>query len=161
MNQKNHLKFMQRAIEISLQKMTKNIGGPFGAVIVRNNEIISEGWNQVTSKNDPTAHAEIVAIRKACQKLNNFDLSGCTIYTSCEPCPMCLSAIYWAGLKEIYYVNTRFEANEIGFDDQFIYDELEKKIEDRKIKMIQLKDLKKEALDVFYKWHEKEDKILY
>jgi tRNA(Arg) A34 adenosine deaminase TadA len=117
-------KFMQRALTLALEKMSDNNGGPFGAVIVRNGEIISEGWNRVTSSNDPSAHAEITAIRAACEKLGAFNLPDCDIYTSCEPCPMCLGAIYWARLRHIYYANTRDEAAAIGFDDAFIYREI-------------------------------------
>lgn len=116
--------FMQRAISLAREKMNDNNGGPFGAVIVRNGEIIAEGWNQVTSANDPTGHAEVVAIRRACAKLGTFNLPGCDIYASCEPCPMCLGAIYWARLRHIYYANTREEAAAIGFDDDFIYKEI-------------------------------------
>jgi tRNA(Arg) A34 adenosine deaminase TadA len=116
--------FMQRAVTLALEKMRANSGGPFGAVIVRNNRIISEGWNEVTSSNDPTAHAEIVAIRRACALLGAFNLPDCDIYTSCEPCPMCLGAIYWARLRRVYYANSRAEAAQIGFDDGFIYDEI-------------------------------------
>lgn len=117
-------KFMQRALALAAEKMSENNGGPFGAVIVRNGEIISEGWNRVTSANDPTGHAEISAIRDACRKLAAFNLPDCDIYTSCEPCPMCLGAIYWARLRHIYYANTRNEAAAIGFDDAFIYNEM-------------------------------------
>jgi tRNA(Arg) A34 adenosine deaminase TadA len=109
--------FMQRAVALALEKMRANSGGPFGAVIARDNMIISEGWNEVTSTNDPTAHAEIVAIRRACALLGKFDLPDCDIYTSCEPCPMCLGAIYWARLRRVYYANTRIEAAQIGFDE--------------------------------------------
>ena len=116
--------FMQRAVALALEKMRANSGGPFGAVIVRNDTIIAEGWNEVTSNNDPTAHAEIVAIRRACTLLGAFNLPGCDIYTSCEPCPMCLGAIYWARLRRVYYANTRTEATHVGFDDEFIYGEV-------------------------------------
>jgi guanine deaminase len=125
--------FMQRAVALALEKMRANSGGPFGAVIVRNGAIIAEGWNEVTSSNDPTAHAEIVAIRRACALLGVFNLLDCDIYTSCEPCPMCLSAIYWARLRCIYYANTRLEASQIGFDDEFIYNEVARTPELRKI----------------------------
>src|SRR5262247_863482 len=113
--------FMQRAVALALEKMRANSGGPFGAVIVRNDTIIAEGWNEVTSNNDPTAHAEIVAIRRACTLLGAFNLPDCDIYTSCEPCPMCLGAIYWARLRRVYYANTRIEAAQIGFDAGCIY----------------------------------------
>jgi len=151
-------KFMARAIELSI-KSASTIGGPFGSVIVKDNKIISEGSNEVTSLNDPTAHAEIVAIRKACQKLRKFNLSGCEIYTTCEPCPMCLSAIYWARIDKIYYANTREDAKNIDFDDSFIYLEVAKKINDRKIKMKQMN--REEAFEAFKIWKNKEDKIKY
>ena len=156
MSQKNI--FMMRAIELSI-KSAKSKGGPFGSVVVKNNKIIAEGSNKVTMNNDPTAHGEIVAIRDACQKLNTFDLSGCEIYTSCEPCPMCLSAIYWSRLDKIYYANTREDAKNIDFDDSFIYTEIPKKIDDRKIKMVQM--LRDEALKAFEIWDKKVDKIKY
>ena len=130
--------FMQRAAALALEKMRANSGGPFGAVIVRNNTIVAEGWNEVTSSNDPTAHAEIVAIRRACALLGAFTLADCDIYTSCEPCPMCLGAIYWARLRRIYYANTRTEAAQIGFDDEFIYGEVRQAPELRKIPHIRL-----------------------
>src|SRR3984893_8237236 len=120
----SNVRFMQRAVALAQEKMHDNNGGPFGAVIVRNGEIIAEGWNQVTSTNDPSAHAEVVAIRQACAKLKSFNLPDCDIFTSCEPCPMCLGAIYWARLRRIYYANTRQEAAQIGFDDELIYREI-------------------------------------
>ena len=156
MNQKD---FMKRAIELSREHMNQNHGGPFGAVIVKDGKIISEGWNQVVSTNDPTAHAEVQAIRKASQTLKNFDLSGAEIYTSCEPCPMCLSAIYWARIEKIYYANTRQDAAEIDFDDDFIYQEVPKPITQRKIPMSQL--LHDEAVEVFEEWQKKSDKTPY
>ena len=116
--------FMRRAIDLSRQKMNENCGGPFGAVIVKGDKIVAEGWNLVTSSNDPTAHAEVTAIRNACKALNTFELKGCDIYTSCEPCPMCLAAIYWAHLDGIYYANSRKDAAAIGFDDDFLYQEI-------------------------------------
>ena len=151
-------KFMTRAIELSIES-AKTVGGPFGSVIVKDNKIISEGSNKVTSSNDPTAHAEIVAIRNACQELKTFDLLGCEIYTTCEPCPMCLSAIYWSKIDRIFYANTREDAKNIDFDDSFIYLEIPKKIGDRKIKMIQM--LRDEALKAFEIWDKKVDKIKY
>ncbi len=151
-------KFMLKAIELSINS-AKTIGGPFGSVIVKDNKIIAEGSNKVTFSNDPTAHGEIVAIREACKKLNTFDLSGCEIYTSCEPCPMCLSAIYWSRLDKIFYANTREDAKNIDFDDSFIYLEIPKKKEDRKIKMTQI--LRDEALKAFEIWDKKVDKIKY
>lgn len=156
MNQKD---FMKRAIELSRTHMNQNEGGPFGAVIVKDGKIISEGWNQVSSTNDPTAHAEVQAIRKASQDLKSFDLSGAEIYTSCEPCPMCLSAIYWARLDKIYYANTRQDAAQIDFDDDFIYQEIPKPIEGRKIPMNQTS--RDEALTVFKEWENKKDKTPY
>ena len=135
--------FMKRAIELSIESV-KNGGGPFGAVIVKDDKIIAEGSNKVTSTNDPTAHGEIVAIRNACKKLNNFTLTGCELYSSCEPCPMCLSAIYWARITKIYFANTRQDAQKIDFDDSLIYSEFKKNIDERKIPMIQM--MRKEAL---------------
>ena len=156
MEEKN--KFMLKAIELSI-KSAETIGGPFGCVIVKDNKIISEGFNKVTSTNDPTAHGEIVAIREACLKLNTFNLSGCELYTSCEPCPMCLSAIYWSHIDKIFYANTRNDAKNIDFDDSFIYSEINKKIEDRKIQMTQM--LRDEALKAFKIWDNKVDKVKY
>ena len=150
--------FMLKAIELSV-KSAETIGGPFGCVIVKDNKIISEGSNKVTSTNDPTAHGEIVAIREACLKLNTFNLSGCELYSTCEPCPMCLSAIYWSHIDRVFYANTRDDAKNIDFDDTFIYSEINKKIEDRKIKMIQMH--RDEALKAFKIWDEKTDKIKY
>ena len=135
MEEKN--KFMLKAIELSIRS-AETIGGPFGCVIVKDNKIISEGSNKVTSTNDPTAHGEIVAIREACLKLSTFNLSGCELYSTCEPCPMCLSAIYWSHIDRVFYANTRDDARNIDFDDNFIYSEINKKIEDRKIQMIQM-----------------------
>ena len=156
MNQKNI--FMMRAIELSIES-AKSKGGPFGSVIVKNNKIIAEGSNKVTMNNDPTAHGEIVAIRDACQKLNTFDLLGCDLYSSCEPCPMCLSAIYWSRIKNVFYANTRIDAKAIDFDDSFIYSEINKDLESRKIKMQQIH--RDEALEAFKIWENKEDKIKY
>ena len=156
MEEKN--KFMIKAIELSI-KSAETIGGPFGCVIVKDNKIISEGSNKVTLTNDPTAHGEIVAIREACLKLNTFNLSGCELYSSCEPCPMCLSAIYWSHIDKIFFANTRNDAKNIDFDDSFIYSEINKKIEDRKIQMTQM--LRDEALKAFKIWDNKVDKIKY
>lgn len=150
---------MQEAIRLSLSKMRKNCGGPFGAVVVRQGKIIGRGWNQVTSANDPTAHAEIIAIRAACKKLKTFQLADCELYASCEPCPMCLSAIYWARFQKVYYANTRRDAAKIQFDDDFIYCEVSRPIARRKIPMRQL--LRAEALKVFAEWKTKPDKIRY
>ena len=151
--------FMRQAIKLSLKTIQKNAGGPFGAVIVKNREIIAHGSNRVTSTNDPTAHAEIIAIRGACQTLGAFHLNGCEIYTSCEPCPMCLSAIYWARIDKIYYANTRSDASNIGFDDGELYKELAKPMSDRTMPMEQL--LRDEALSVFQEWQNKDDRIQY
>ena len=150
--------FMMRAIELSIES-AKSKGGPFGCVIVKNNKIIAEGSNKVTMNNDPTAHGEIVAIRAACQKLNTFNLSKCDLYSSCEPCPMCLSAIYWSRIENIFYANTRIDAKNIDFDDSFIYSEINKNLENRKIKMQQIH--RDEALEAFKIWENKEDKIKY
>ena len=150
---------MSAAIRLSLQKMRKNHGGPFGAIVVFGGRIVGRGWNRVTSSNDPTAHAEVMAIRGACQKLRTFQLDNCELYTSCEPCPMCLAAIYWARLQKVYYANTRKDAAAIKFDDDFIYREMLLPISRRKIPMKQL--LRKEALKVFGEWMEKPDKIRY
>ena len=151
-------KFMLRAIELSI-KSANGIGGPFGCVVVKDNMIVAEGSNKVTFSNDPTAHAEIVAIRDACKKLNTFNLSGCDIYASCEPCPMCLSEIYWSHIDNIYYANTRDDAKKINFDDSMIYSEFSKKIEDRRIPIKQM--LREEALKAFDIWDKKTDKIEY
>jgi tRNA(Arg) A34 adenosine deaminase TadA len=151
--------FMQRAIDLSREMMDAGRGGPFGAVIVKDGKIIAEGSNQVTSANDPTAHAEISAIRAACAVLDRFSLAGCAIYTSCEPCPMCLAAIYWARIDRIYYGNTRFDAARIGFDDEFLYTEIAQPPEDRKIPMSRL--LEAEAADAFAVWERKPGKIRY
>ena len=150
--------FMRRAIELSIQNIKDN-GGPFGCVIVKKNKIIAEGINRVTCNNDPTAHAEIVAIRNACEKLNTFNLEECELYTSCEPCPMCLSAIYWSHINKIYYGNSRLDAAKIGFDDDFIYNEFNKKLSSRKIQMKQINQ--SEAKKAFFDWEEKIDKIEY
>ena len=150
--------FMLRAIELSMISL-KEDGGPFGCVIVKNNEIISEGFNEVTNKNDPTAHAEIVAIRNACKKLNTFNLKGTQMFTSCEPCPMCLSAIYWSHIDKIYYGNNRKDAAKIGFDDSYIYDELSIDLNKRKIPLEQINE--KEAIKAFEKWEVKTDKTVY
>jgi len=150
---------MREAIRLSLAKMRANHGGPFGAVVVRRGKIVGRGWNRVTSTNDPTAHAEMVAIRDACRRLKTFLLEDCVLYTSCEPCPMCLSAIYWARLKHVYYANTRKDAQEIEFDDDLIYEEVATPIARRKIPMKQL--LRLEALAAFKEWRDKADKVRY
>lgn len=151
--------FMQRAIDMALKGMSTNAGGPFGCVIVKDDEIIAEGHNKVTSTNDPTAHAEVVAIREACKKLNSFQLDDCMLYTSCEPCPMCFGAIYWARPKMVYFASDKADAAKIDFDDQFIYEELEKDFEDRSIKFVRL--MRKEAQPVFDQWARKVDKTKY
>lgn len=149
---------MREAISLSAESV-KNGGGPFGAVIAKDGEIIAATSNSVTLLNDPTAHAEVNCIREACRKLNSFDLSGCKIYTSCEPCPMCLGAIYWAHLDGIYYANTRQDAADIDFDDDFIYRELKKPMEERSTPIISM--LREEALPVFQMWKEKDNKTTY
>ena len=151
--------FMIEAIALSEKSVRSGKGGPFGAVIVKEGKIIAQGHNQVTSNNDPTAHAEIVAIREACQVLQTFNLKGCELYTSCEPCPMCLGAIYWARLDKVYYANTKADAAQIEFDDQFIYDELKLPLAQRRLPMIQL--MEKEASIAFQEWAEKIDKVEY
>jgi len=151
--------YMQAAIAESKRGMDNNEGGPFGAVIVKDGKIIGKGNNRVTSSNDPTAHAEVTAIRDACKRIENFELDGCEIYTSCEPCPMCLAAIYWARIDCIYYANTKQDAADIEFDDDFFYQELDKPIDKRTIPMKQM--MRKEALEVFTAWTNKVDKIPY
>ena len=150
--------FMRKAIALSIENV-KNGGGPFGAVIVKNDHIIATGVNRVTASCDPTAHAEVSAIREAASILGTFDLTGCEIYTSCEPCPMCLGAIYWAHLDRIYYANDRKDAAKIGFDDEFIYEEIDRKIEDRHKPMIAL--MRDEALGAFRMWEENAEKTEY
>ena len=150
--------YMQRAIDLSIDNV-RNGGGPFGAVIVREGEVIAEGTNRVTANIDPTAHAEVMAIRRACQQVKDFRLKGCTIYTSCEPCPMCLSAIYWAGIDKIYYGNTKEDADAIGFSDDVIYKEFTLPLTERTIPMRPL--MRHEAQQAFREWEEKEDKVEY
>lgn len=150
---------MRHAIALSRRGMEGGAGGPFGAVVVRDGQVVAEGWNQVTSTNDPTAHAEVVAIRRACTALGRFDLRGAVLYTSCEPCPMCLAAAYWARVDAVVFGNTREEAAAIGFDDQWLYDEVPKPIEARSLPMRRL--LGAEALEAFAAWAEKPDKIAY
>lgn len=152
-------KFMHEAVLLSENGINKSDGGPFGCVIVKQNKIIGRGHNKVTSTNDPTAHAEIIAIREACKTLETFQLDGCEIYTSCEPCPMCLGAIYWARPDVVYFANTRKDAAEIGFDDSMIYDEINAKMEERKIPLINLQS--ENAKEIFHKWKEKNDKTIY
>ena len=150
---------MKEAIKLSIENVERGKGGPFGAVVVKDGKIIAHGANEVTATNDPTAHAEIVAIRRACAVLNTFQLKGCELYASCEPCPMCLAAIYWARPDKIYYGNTKEDAAQIGFDDQFIYDEIRRPISERKIFTRQL--LREEALAAFEKWGNSPLKITY
>lgn len=149
---------MHKAIRLSIKSIHEG-GGPFGAVIVKNGKEIASAYNEVTLQNDPTAHAEIHAIRLAAKKLNTFNLSGCEIYTSCEPCPMCLSAIYWAKISKIYYANTKADAQAIGFDDSFIYDQLDLPEEERSVQAVKM--LREEALEAFKLWEQTTDKINY
>lgn len=151
-------RFMQMAIDLSVINIEEG-GGPFGAVIVRDGKLISKGANRVVPNNDPTAHAEVVAIRNACRALGTFDLSGCTVYTSCEPCPMCLSALYWAGIERICYANTKRDAAAIDFDDSFIYDQLRLDYDDRSIHCEHF--MRNEALGAFRRWADKVDKVEY
>ncbi len=151
--------FMDEAVRLSLQNMQTGEGGPFGAVVVKDGKIISRGNNQVLKTSDPTAHAEMVAIREACKVLGTFQLDGCELYTSCEPCPMCLGAIYWARPTKVYYANTRQDAADIGFDDAFIYQEINTSFEKRQIPMIHLPHT--QAIQAFQHWAEKNDKTLY
>lgn len=151
--------FMRRAIALSLEMMRSDKGGPFGAVVVKDGQIVAEGFNQVTSSKDPTAHAEVVAVRLACKALDTFDLTGCEIYTSCEPCPMCLSAIYWARLDRIWYANDRHDAAAIGFRDDFLYHEIPLPLDQRAIPTQPL--LRDEGRAAFREWDEKPDKVIY
>ncbi|RZL18339.1 MAG: nucleoside deaminase [Pedobacter sp.] len=155
----DHKEFMRMAIALSIQNVTESIGGPFGAVIVKDGKFVAGSANKVTSTNDPTAHAEVSAIRLACQKLNTFDLSGCVIYTSCEPCPMCLGAIYWSRIETIYFANTKVDAENIGFSDKFIYEELEKPMDKRSLPVIQM--MRDEAMQAFKLWGDSAMRIDY
>ncbi|HTA69769.1 MAG TPA: nucleoside deaminase [Bryobacteraceae bacterium] len=150
---------MERAIQLSLENVRAGLGGPFAALVVRDGKILGTGTNQVTTAQDPTAHAEIVAIRGACQAIHDFQLSGCELYTTCEPCPMCMGAIYWARLGKVYFANTREDAARIGFDDSFIYDQLALPVESRKIPMIQI--MREQALAAFREWEKSPKKIQY
>lgn len=154
-----HKEFMQAAIELAKRGMESNTGGPFGAVVVKDDKIIAEGCNKVTSLNDPTAHAEVVAIREACKVLNTFQLNGCTIYTSCEPCPMCLGAIYWARPDKVFFAATKEDAASIDFDDHFIYDEIELNLAKRHIPFRNL--MREDAQRIFELWQSKDDKTNY
>ena len=151
--------FMREAITLSIEKMKAGEGGPFGAVVIKDGEIVGRGWNRVTSANDPTAHAEVMAIRDACANLNTFELSGCELYASCEPCPMCLSAIYWARLDKLYYAATRADAADAGFDDEFLYEEVSKDWKNRKLPAEQL--VQNQAQKAFKAWKKKEDRTAY
>jgi guanine deaminase len=159
MEDKGNEKFMQMAIDLSEYNVAQSQGGPFGAVIVKDGMVVARSANRVVPTNDPTAHAEVSVIRLACQELGTFDLEGCEIYTSCEPCPMCLGAIYWARISKVYYANTKKDAADIGFDDHFIYDELEKPMDKRKMPFVQM--MHNEALVVFKQWEISESKSDY
>ena len=158
-NLPHHDAYMQEAVALSRRSLTEGEGGPFGCVVVKDGEIIARGWNQVLTLNDPTAHAEVVAIRAACAGINSFQLDGCILYTSCEPCPMCLGAIYWARPSAVYFANTREDAAAIGFDDDFIYGELKRPLPERAIPMVGLD--KREAMKVFEAWNAMEGKPGY
>lgn len=153
------LKFMQQAIQLGREGVAKNEGGPFGCVIVKNDTIIGRGWNKVISNNDPTAHAEVTAIRDACRNLASYQLTDCEIYTSCEPCPMCMGAIYWARPSKVYFANTREDAANIGFDDSLIYHELILPLNERKISIEGIG--REDAIKLFEEWVQKENKNLY
>jgi guanine deaminase len=159
MDADTQIKFMREAIKLSIDNVKSGKGGPFGAVIVKDGKIIAHGTNEVTSSNDPTAHAEVVAIRNACRMLGTFQLDNCDIYTSCEPCPMCLGAIYWSRPARLFFANTKKDAADINFDDQFIYQELEIPYQDRKLFTQQL--LREEALEAFKLWSNSNNKIEY
>ncbi len=150
---------LARAVALSRERMEAGLGGPFGAVIVRDGRVLAEGWNEVTSANDPTAHAEVTAIRRACTAVGDFSLAGATLYTSCEPCPMCLASAYWARISRIVYANTRDEAAAIGFDDAFIYDEIPKAPSDRALSMVHAP--REDAAAAFAAWMAKADRIAY
>lgn len=155
----NHEKFMQMAIDLAEYNVKEGQGGPFGAVIVKDGMVLARSANKVVPTNDPTAHAEVSAIRLACQELGTFSLAGCEIYTSCEPCPMCLGAIYWARIDKIYYANTKADAAAIGFDDHFIYQELDLPMDQRRLPIVQL--MRDEALNAFKLWSESENRTDY
>ena len=159
MKMNKHEKFMSEAVKAALKGMNNNEGGPFGCIVVKDGEIIGIGNNKVTSTNDPTAHAEVTAIRDACKKINSFQLDGCIIYTSCEPCPMCLGAIYWARPDKVYYGSNQQDAANIGFDDEFIYKEIPLPYNERSIPFEQI--ARKIALEPFNKWEKKQDKTEY
>jgi len=159
MTGKDEIEFMREAVRLSIENVESGKGGPFGAVVVKAGKIIATGTNQVTATNDPTAHAEVVAIRKACETLNSFQLHGCDIYCSCEPCPMCLGAIYWARPDKIFFANSKEDAGRINFDDKFIYEELERPYAERKLFTKQM--LREEALEAFTKWTKSTNKVEY
>ena len=150
---------MARAIQLSIENVRSGRGGPFGAVVVHEDKVIAEGVNQVTARNDPTAHAEVLAIRQACEKLGRFELKGCQLYASCEPCPMCMGAIYWARLSCVYFANFASDASQVGFDDSAIYREISQPHAQREIPMIQM--MREEALAAFRAWEAKSDKLRY
>lgn len=154
-----HKKFMQEALRLAKKNISIVNGGPFGAVVIHKGKIIGSGSNEVTARNDPTAHAEIIAIREACLKMGTWHLEECEIYASCEPCPMCLSAIYWAKIKKVYFAATRYDAASLGFNDEFIYNEIQLPHNHRTLPMEQM--MEKEAKEIFRKWSESEHKILY
>jgi tRNA(Arg) A34 adenosine deaminase TadA len=158
-NMTREMQFMQEAINVGLEGMRNNIGGPFGCVIVKDDKIIGKGCNSVIASNDPTAHAEVVAIRAACKTLGSFQLQDCEVYTTCEPCPMCMGALYWARPKKIYYANSKADAAAIGFDDSFIYEELVLPIAERKMMMEYLKN--EDAIKMFEEWRNMDNKTLY
>ena len=159
MSAENREQFMAKAIDLAMENVKAGNGGPFGALIVKNGEIVATGTNLVTSSNDPTAHAEVTAIRNACKALGSFQLDGCELYTSCEPCPMCLGAIYWARPDRFFYAATQKEASDAGFDDSFIYDEIPLPIEGRSMKASRI--LGERAMDPFNTWNSKQDKVEY
>jgi guanine deaminase len=152
-------RFMERAIALSIENVRKGAGGPFAALVVRDGSILATGANQVTATHDPTAHAEVVAIRAACLAIDSFQLSDCELYTTCEPCPMCMGAIYWARLGRVYYANTREDAAQIGFDDSFIYDQISLAPGDRKVPMLQT--MREQALEAFREWEKSPLKVKY
>jgi len=154
-----HSQFLRRAIQLAVDNVRSGRGGPFGAIVVKDDLIIGEGANSVTAANDPTAHAEVVAIRNACQSLSSFQLDGCDLYTSCEPCPMCMGAIYWARPLKVYFGNTHADAAKVGFDDSFIYDQLRLAVFEREIPLIPF--MREEALAAFEEWQKKTDRINY
>ena len=151
--------FLLQAVELSRKHMLANDGGPFGALIVREGQVLAQGWNEVTTRKDPTAHAEVRAIRKACEAVANFHLPGATLYSSCEPCPMCLGSAYWARVERIVFASTRADAAAVGFDDAFIYDEIPKPFIDRALATLHL--ALPEAVDVFAQWQAKPDRVNY